>query len=162
MTTKKKWKVGILGLGHWYSAYGLARSLPEYPRAELVAVAAADSPHLDQFAQTFGVPSYHDPAALLERRDIDIVQISARVSQVPGLTLRAARAGKHIILGKPMAMTLAQADEMVGVVREAGVTCVPFQAIMRLRLLDLKDRIARGDIGEIAVMHQTSMCPEGL
>ena len=86
MTKKKKWKVGILGLGHWYSAYGLARSLPEYPRAELVAVAAADSPHLDQFAQTFGVPSYHDPAALLERRDIDIVQISARVSQVPGLT----------------------------------------------------------------------------
>lgn len=155
MTTKKKWKVGILGLGHWYSAYGLARSLPEYPGAELVAVAAADSPHLDQFAQTFGVPSYDDPAALLERRDIDIVQISARVSEVPGLTLRAARAGKHIILGKPMAMTLAQADEMVEVVREAGVTCVPFQAIMRLRLLDLKERIARGDIGEIAVMHQT-------
>jgi len=36
--TRKKWRVGILGLGHWYSCYGLARALVDYPRAELVAV----------------------------------------------------------------------------------------------------------------------------
>ena len=46
----RKWRVGILGLGHWYSAYGLARALPEYPQAELVAVAWHDRQQLDEFA----------------------------------------------------------------------------------------------------------------
>ena len=45
----RKWRVAILGLGHWYSAYGLARALPEYPHAELVAVAWHDPAQLDAF-----------------------------------------------------------------------------------------------------------------
>ena len=53
--------------------------------------------------------------------------------EIPDLTMRAARAGKHIVMGKPMAMTVAQADEMVAVVEAAGVVCVPFQGLMRLR-----------------------------
>ena len=36
------YRVAILGLGHWYSAFGLARALPEYPHATLVAVACPD------------------------------------------------------------------------------------------------------------------------
>ena len=35
----KTWRVGVVGLGHWYSAFGLARALPEYDKADLVAVA---------------------------------------------------------------------------------------------------------------------------
>ena len=38
----RRWRVAVIGLGHWYSAYGLARAMPEYARAELVA--AADHP----------------------------------------------------------------------------------------------------------------------
>ena len=36
----KTWRVAVIGLGHWYSAYGLARALPEYPQRRLVGVAA--------------------------------------------------------------------------------------------------------------------------
>ena len=43
----RTWGVGILGLGHWYSAYGLARAMPEYPKAELRAVAWHDRHQLD-------------------------------------------------------------------------------------------------------------------
>src|SRR6478735_1388768 len=51
----RTWGVGILGLGHWYSAYGLARALPEYPKAELVAAAEPDRRRLDAYCGTFGI-----------------------------------------------------------------------------------------------------------
>jgi predicted dehydrogenase len=152
----RKWRVAILGLGHWYSAYGLARSLPEYARAELVAAAWHDQPQLDAFTTAFGVPGYRDYGEMLERERVDIVHIAAPVSELMDVTIQAARAGKHILLGKPMAMTLEQADRMVEAVESAGVTCFPFQGIMRLRLGDLKARLAKGEIGDLAVIHQTS------
>jgi len=150
------WRVALLGLDHWYSAYGLARALPEYRKAKLMAAASADRAKLEVFASTFGVEGCSDPSELIRRDDIDIVQIASRVSEIPELAIQAARAGKHIILGKPMAMSVAQADQMVQAVEAAGVLCVPFQGIMRLRASELKMRIERGDIGEIIVMHQTS------
>ena len=151
----RTWGVGILGLGHWYSAYGLARALPEYPKAKLRAVSWHNRQQLDAFAGTFGVEAYDACDALLERPDIDIVHIAAPVAEIPDLAVRSARAGKHIILGKPMAMTVADADRIVEAVEESGVKCLPAQSNTRLRVTDLKARVDRGEIGDIAVIHQT-------
>ena len=151
----RTWRVGILGLGHWYSAYTLARALREYPKASLAGVAWHDRDHLREFAGTFGVEAYVDYDALLSRDDIDVVHLAAPVSELSDLAIRSARAGKHVILGKPMAMTLAQADAMVAAVESAGVACVPQQGVMRLRFAELKRRIASGAIGPIAVVHMT-------
>ena len=152
----RTWRVAIAGLGHWYSAYNLARALREYPKAELVAAAWHDKAQLDGFAGTFGIAGYDDFDVMLERERIDIVQIAAPVSEIHDLTIRCARAGKHVLLGKPMAMTVAEADRMVDAVEAAGIACVPFQGIMRLRFADLKARIDKGDIGDIVLLHQTS------
>ena len=152
----RKWRVAILGLGHWYSAYNLARALPEYPRAELIAVGWHDKAQLDEFTGTFDVDGYTDYDALLEHERIDIVHIAAPVSELEGLTIKAARAGKHMILGKPLAMSVEQADRMVEAVETAGVTCFPFQGIGRLRNAELKARIDKGEIGDIVLLHQTS------
>ncbi len=146
----------MLGLGHWYSAFGLARALPEYPRATLVAAAWHNPAQLAAFASAFGVDAYSDYDAVLAREDVDVVQIAAPVAEIADLTIRAARAGKHIILGKPVAMTVAEADAMVEAVHASKVTCVAFQGLMRLRAGALKARIDGGEFGEIAVLHQTS------
>src|SRR5215213_8936637 len=82
---------------------------------------------LGEFATTFGVDGYAEYDELLRRDDIDIVQIAAPVAEIPGLAIRAAQAGKHMIIGKPMAMNLDQADEMVAAIERAGVVCLPFQ-----------------------------------
>ena len=153
---KRKWRVGILGLGHWYSAYGLARALPEYPRAELVAAAWHDPDQLESFTRTFGVTGYSNYDELLARTDIDIMHIAAPVAEIPDLTIKAAAAGRHIVLGKPMAMTVAQADRMVQAVHAAGIVCLPFQGIMRLRAHEIRTRIDSGLIGDIVLIHQTS------
>jgi predicted dehydrogenase len=156
MSSKKKYRVAVLGLGHWYSAYGLGRALRESPNAELVAAAWSNPDHLDDFVRTFGVKGYRDYADLLAREDVDIVHIAAPVSELKDLTVLSARAGKHMVLGKPMAMTVAEADEMVAAVEQAGVLCFPFQCHLRLRYLDLKPRIEKGEIGDVLLMHQTS------
>jgi predicted dehydrogenase len=151
----RRWRVAVLGLGHWYSAYGLARSLREYPRAELVAVACDDDAQLNEFMTTFGVKGYADHRQLLEREQVDIVQIASPVAQIPELAIDSARSGKHIVLGKPMAMTVEEADRMVDEIDRAGVVCFPFQGIMRLRAAELKKRIEEGTIGELILLHQT-------
>ena len=153
---QRPWRVAVLGLGHWYSAFGLARALPEYPKATLVAAAWHHPAQLAKFASAFGVDAYSDYDAVLSRDDVDIVHIASPVSEIPDLAIRAARAGKHIILGKPMAMTVAEADTMVDAVRASKVTCVAFQGLMRLRAGALKARIDRGEFGDLAVLHQTS------
>jgi predicted dehydrogenase len=153
---RRKWRVAVLGLGHWYSAYGLARSLPEYPRAELVAAAWDNKAQLDEFTTSFRVKGYADYRQLLEKEDVDIVHIAAPVARIPELTIDAARAGKHIVLGKPMAMTVEDADRMIEAVDRAGVLCMPFQGIMRLRGTDIRKRLDEGHIGDLVLLHQTS------
>src|SRR5262245_39134484 len=88
------WRVAILGLGHWYSAFGLARALREYSKATLAGVAWTDQTQLDAFSNAFGVASTTSYDELLDRDDVDIVQIAAPVSEIAQLTIRAARAGK--------------------------------------------------------------------
>ena len=82
--------------------------------------------------------------------------IAAPVSDIPECTIMAANAGKHIVLGKPMAMNMDQADQMVAAVEASGVKCVPYQVVARLGGMGLKQRIDEGEIGDVAVMHQTS------
>ena len=72
-----------------YSAFGLARALPEYPHAELAGAAWHDAAQLQAFTSTFGVPGYADYAELLEREAIDIVHIAAPVAEIP--TWRSCR-----------------------------------------------------------------------
>lgn len=147
--------MAVLGLGHWYSAYHLARGLAEYPRAELVAAAWHDRTQLETFTRTFGIKAYGDYKALLDQERVDIVHIATPVDEICEVAILAASAGAHLILGKPMAMTLEQADQMVDAVEAAGVSCFPFQGINRLRQTDLKSRVDAGEIGDLAVIHET-------
>jgi predicted dehydrogenase len=154
--TAKKYRVAVLGLGHWYSAYGLAKALRGSAKAEVVAAAWHDAAQLEDFTRTFGAKGYRDCGELLAKERVDIVLIASPVSEIKELTVQSARAGKHMILGKPMAMTVAEAEEMVAAVDKAGVLCFPFQCHMRLQYQELKARLDRGEIGDILLMHQTS------
>ena len=150
------WRVAVAGLGHWYSAYNLARTVREYPRAALVAVASREKNRRDEFARAFGLSGYDTLEELLDRERVDIVHIASPVSEIHDLTLQSADAGKHLVLGKPMAMTVAEADRMVAAVEAAGIVCMPLQGIMRLRFAWLKARIDAGEIGHVVVLHQAS------
>ena len=152
----RRWRVAVAGLGHWYSAFGLARALREYPRAVLVAAAWDHRRQLDEFTSAFGIDGHDSYDALVSRDDVDIIHIAAPVASIADIAIAAARAGKHLIVGKPMAMTVEQADRIVAAVHAAGITCVAFQGLMRLQAGALKARLDAGEFGQLALLHQTS------
>jgi predicted dehydrogenase len=121
-----------------------------------VAAAWHRDDQLREFASTFGVEAVRDYDAVLSRDDIDIVQIAAPVAEIPDLTIRAARAGKHIILGKPMAMTVAQADAMVAAVQRPRGCASPSRGSCGSGPGRSRRASRRGEFGDVVLMHQAS------
>jgi predicted dehydrogenase len=88
------------------------QSMPELAR--LVAVADVDRGRAEAARETFGLESaYANPHELFSRPDIDVVGICTRPNTHAQLVIDALRAGKHVLCEKPMAHTLAEADEIV-------------------------------------------------
>ena len=73
-------------------------------------------------AAEFGVPCETSNEALLARPDLDAVCICTPSGQHARETIAAARAGKRVLVKKPMALSLADADAMIEACRSAGVT----------------------------------------
>jgi predicted dehydrogenase len=117
-----KYRIGIAGLDHWYVGLAAAEAAARNPKLELVAIAHRDPAQLDQTVKRFGAKhatsSYRE---VVERDDVDVVVTSCYTSENAELAIAAAKAGKHIVSVKPIAMNLADADRIVKAVEENGV-----------------------------------------
>jgi len=92
------------------------------PGHEVVAVMSSDAQRARTFAKENQVPaSYTDLAALLADPKVNAVYISTTNELHKAQTLAAAAAGKHVLCEKPLAVTLADAREMVAACTRAGV-----------------------------------------
>jgi predicted dehydrogenase len=96
-----------------------ARELPE---TEVAAVSARDQAHAEAFAAENGIPVVHKSyEALLDDPDIDAVYNPLPNSLHALWTLRALRAGKHVLCEKPFASNGTEAREVADAAREAGL-----------------------------------------
>jgi predicted dehydrogenase len=116
-------RFGVLGTGFWAREIHAA-SLAENPDAELVGVWGRDLAKAKAAGAEFDVPGYDDLDALLA--EVDAVSFALPPDVQAPLAMRAAEAGKHLLLEKPIALDLATADELVDAVRSAGVATVVF------------------------------------
>ncbi len=92
------------------------------PGNEVVAVLSTDTRRGTDFARAQGIPSSHtDLATLLANPDVGAVYISTTNELHKMQTLAAAAAGKHVLCEKPLALSLADAREMVAACAQAGV-----------------------------------------
>jgi predicted dehydrogenase len=89
--------------------------------ARLVAVSRSDPARAEESAAQFGVPCLTDYSELLARMDVDAVCICTPSGLHAEQTIAAARAGKHVLVEKPIALTLADADAMIAACDQAGV-----------------------------------------
>ena len=113
-------RIAILGAG--MVARYHAQAIAATGGARLVAVSRSDASKAAASAAEFGVPCETSEAALLERADVDAVCICTPSGQHARQSIAAARAGKHVLVEKPMALTTADADAMIAAGRSAGVT----------------------------------------
>jgi predicted dehydrogenase len=116
-------RFGVLGTGFWAS-HVHAAALAEHPRAELVGIWGRDLAKAEAVGAEFDVPGYADVEALLA--DVDAVAIALPPSVQAPLAVRAAQAGKHLLLEKPTGLTVEEAASVADAVAEAGVASVVF------------------------------------
>lgn len=111
--------IGIIGTGSIAGAH-LNAYLSE-PRSRVVAVADIDAERARQFAAKAGdnVAAYDDYRTLLSRDDIDVVSICTPPFAHAEVAIAALQAGKHVLVEKPMAASLAEADAMIDAARQA-------------------------------------------
>ncbi|RFU23482.1 Gfo/Idh/MocA family protein [Geodermatophilus marinus] len=116
-------RFGVLGTGYW-AKHVHAAALAEHPTASLAGVWGRDPAKAEAVGAEFDVPGYDDLDALLDV--VDAVAVAVPPDVQVGLAERAAAAGKHLLLEKPIALTPADADRVVTAVRDAGVASVVF------------------------------------
>ncbi len=109
---------GILGTGMVADYH--RQAIEAAAGASLVAVAHHDPAQFADLGERFGVPCLSE-AELLERPDIQVVSICTPSGQHAAQAIAAARAGKHVLVEKPMALTLQDADAMIQACHQNGV-----------------------------------------
>lgn len=118
-----KVRFGMIGLHNHYHAYPMAEYLQRgINNAALVAVADERRPYAETFAGKFGVEAhYTDYRRLLDRKDIDAVIITSFTSAHAEQVEASAASGRHILLDKPIATSLADAGRIVAAAEQHHV-----------------------------------------
>ena len=125
-------KVGIIGCGA--HGRGHIRSYAEIPEAEIVAITDVNPNRVREAAIEFSVPHhYTDYREMLKRHPLDIVSLALPPSANRDAAVAAFEAGANVLISKPLAMNLAQAEEMVATAKRLRKTDVngltePFQS----------------------------------
>ncbi len=141
-------RFGIIGAG--VAGRYHAQAIAQTPGAQLVAVCAGHPERAAALASAFGASVEPDVEALLARDDIDAVCLCTPSGQHAAQGIAAARAGKHVLVEKPLAITLADADALIDACRVAGVHLgVALQRRTDPDFRAARDAIASGALGRM-------------
>lgn len=151
-----KVKVGIIGSQFEADIHAASfQIMPE--EAEVVAVASPTAGHAAELARRYGIPRvFRDYREMLAEPDIELVTITAPNSLHRQMTCDAARAGKHVVCEKPLAMTLAEADEMIDACRRAGVLLLYAEELFFTpKYVKAKEMADQGAFGKVHLVKQS-------
>ncbi len=139
---------GIVGCGlisDWH-----ARAVEAIEGAYLVGVTDVNKDAREKTALKYGVRSFDSLEQMLNNKEIDVVSICTPSGLHAPLAIKAANAGKHIILEKPMALNLKESDEII---EACDKNNVKLTVISQLRFTDsvarVKAALAEGLLGRI-------------
>ena len=112
------YQFGILG---WGMIAGIhAEAIAHMENARLVGVADNYLPAAEAFAERHSVKAYATYAEMLADEEIDVVCICTPSAYHAPNAKEALLAGKHVVLEKPMALSIAEADELIAVCEQTG------------------------------------------
>jgi predicted dehydrogenase len=122
---------------------------------EVVGVAGHHGDRARAFADDHGITRATDDAeALMADDDVDLVVIGTPNALHAPQALHALANGKHVLVDKPMALSVAEADAMIEAARRADrVLAVGHMWRYRDEVVALHDRIARGELGRVVRTH---------
>src|SRR6476646_3217391 len=103
-------KAAVIGLGVGRSHADAYHSLPE---TELVALCDTNEARLRPAAEQYGCRDYTSVDALLADNEIELVSVATPHPSHAELAIKALRAGKHVVVEKPMTIDLVESDRMI-------------------------------------------------
>lgn len=144
---------GIVGPGRIADS-AMAPAINTLKDGRLVAVTSRDRGRAEAFAKKHGAArAYTDYGEMLRDREVDVVLITTPNALHAEQAIAAARAGKHILCDKPLAMSAADAERAVQECRKAGVRLgINFQTRHQACFAETKRLIDAGEIGEVLVV----------
>src|SRR5262249_12582650 len=115
-------RLGVAGLGRAFSV--MLPTFTRHPAVKLVAAADTRAAARNQFAEEFSARAYDTVAALCADPAVDAVYVATPHQFHREHASLAAREGKHLLIEKPMALTLEDCVTIVEAVRKSGVRAV--------------------------------------
>jgi glucose-fructose oxidoreductase len=121
----RKLGYAIVGLGY-YATRQIMPAFAHCEHARLTALVSGTPEKLERFGTEYGIPathrySYRDFDRIRDNPDVDIAYVVLPNSMHAEYTVRAARAGKHVMCEKPMATSVAECEQMIAACRAAKV-----------------------------------------
>ena len=144
----KKLGFGIIGTGAIAAHH--AAAIRAYEGSELVAVCSSTESRAKQAQEKFGVQAYYELAEFLGNPAIDVVCICTHsgAHMEPGIA--AAKAGKHVLLEKPIEISIERADQLIAACKEQGVKLgVIFQNRFNSGYAKVKEAVNEGKLGKL-------------
>jgi len=122
--------------------------------ARIVAVCDTSQARARSKAREWGVEKvYTDYRQVLEDREVDVVELLTPHHLHCPMTVQAARAGKHISVQKPMALSAAEADEMIAAADQAGVRLRVYETFVHYSpAVRAHQMIEAGEIGDVCAV----------
>ncbi len=157
MTTPEKahrgiLRFGIVGLGR--AATSMLPSLVRHPQAKLVAAADLRPEALAKFHSEFDAEVYDHAEALFQDKNVDAVYIATPHQCHAEHVVMAATYGKHAIVEKPMALTLADCDSMIAAVEHSGIhVVVGHTHSFDPPVLKIREIVRDGELGPLKMIH---------
>jgi predicted dehydrogenase len=150
MDNDKRYNVGMIGYS-WAATAHIA-AINATRQGRVTAVCSSRPQDAAALTARHGSPIavYRDLDAMLADPAIHVVDVTSYPSRHPGQFIQAARAGKHVILEKPMSLQWSDALQMRKASRESGIrTCVCFECRYSSQFLATKSVIDAGLLGRI-------------
>ncbi len=150
-------RMAVVGYGYW--GPNLARNIAERPELELAALCERDPQRAAAFTARFpGVPWIDDFDRVLEDPDIDAVVIATPPRTHHPLVRAALRAGKHVMVEKPLATTAADARDLIEVARAGGLVLMPGHTFVYSPPVNkVRDLIRSDQLGEVYFVTSSRM-----
>jgi predicted dehydrogenase len=146
----KKYNVGIIGYG-WVATAHIP-AINASPLAQVTAIYSSRKLDSAELSAKHGgnITAYDDLDAMLANPDIDAVSICSYPYQHLEQVIKAARAGKHLIIEKPLCLSLKDLRTMAAAIKKAKVkTCVCFECRFSSQFLATKATIDAGLLGKL-------------
>jgi UDP-N-acetylglucosamine 3-dehydrogenase len=148
-------KIAMVSFAHMH-AYSYAEHVKRHAGAEISAVWDEDVNRGSQAAARYGVPFYEDLHELLAS-DVDAVIVCSENARHKDHVVAAARAGKHILCEKPMALEIADAMEMNRVCEENGVILqIAYPVRYSPAIRSARNWIQDGQLGDMIAINATN------